>query len=152
MVNLKNKNYKEFWNDVHNTYKHNDPQAPEIDGVRSNDDISNLFSHKYKDIFNKKRNIEKCMKYTNLSEKKKVTLLLMFSRRDIRNCVKQLRETLGFDKIHSNHLKFNSELLHDFIAKLFSSFIIHNFLPSEMIKGIITPIVKNKLGNLYSSD
>ena len=76
----------------------------------------------------------------------------MFSKRDISNCIKLLKETLGFDHIHSNHLKLSSELLHDVIAKLFSSFIIHSFLPPEMIKGIITPIVKNKLGNLCSSD
>ena len=150
--NIKNKNYKEFWSDVQNTYKHNDPQVTEIDGICTSDDISNLFSNKYRSIFNRNSNQDHCMRQINISDKKKVMILLMFSKKDIKNCIKLLRDTLGFDKIHSRHLKFNSELLHDFLAKLFSSFIIHNYLPSEMIKGVITPVVKNKLGNLCSSD
>ena len=39
LSNLKNKNYKEFWCDVHKSNKHNDPQVSEIDGACSNSEI-----------------------------------------------------------------------------------------------------------------
>ena len=149
---LRNKNYKEFWTDVHNIKKHNDPQITDIDGKCTHKDIANMFSDKYQSIFNKKNKQEKIVNSVNMSEKKRVKILLTFSKNDVKKCIQSLRETIGFDKIHSKHLKFNSDSLQEFIAKLFSSFIIHNFLPSDMIKGIITPIVKNKLGNLCSSD
>ena len=64
---------------------------------------------------------------------------------------KLLKDTAGFDNIHSNHLKFNSEVLNDLLSKLFTSFIIHGFVPRVMIKGIITPVVKDKFGDLSDS-
>ena len=152
LSNLKNKNYKEFWSDVHSTTTHNDPHITDIDGLHNNDLIANMFSNKYRRIFNVSSDGNKFVKCTNISERKRVEILLRFSKEDIKICIKSLRETVGFDKIHSNHLKFHSELLHLFVAKLFTSFVVHNFLPSALIKGVITPIVKNKLGNLSSSD
>ena len=92
------------------------------------------------------------MRNINLSDKKKVEILLVFTENDIKECIGSLTETIGYDNVHSNHLKFKCQLLHKFLAKLFSSFILHNFLPLEMIRGVIAPIVKNGLGNLSSSD
>ena len=65
---LRNKNYKEFWSDVHSIKKHNDPQVIGIDGMYSNIDIANMFSSKYKRIFNKENNNENFKKHYNLKE------------------------------------------------------------------------------------
>ena len=71
---LKNKNYKEFWSDVHNIKKHNDPQITDIDGRCTHDDIANMFSTKYKSIFNKENNGENFVKNSNLFEKQRVKI------------------------------------------------------------------------------
>ena len=48
-------------------------------------------------------------------------------------------------------LRFDSVLLIDILALLFTSFVIHSFVPTDMVRGIITPIVKDKFGDLTSS-
>ena len=57
------------------------------------------------------------MKDCKLSEKRKTFILLTFTKKDIKHCISALRDTLGFDKIHTNHLKFDSELLHELLSK-----------------------------------
>ena len=48
-------------------------------------------------------------------------------------------------------MKFNSVILIDLLAQLFTSFVLHSFVPTEMERGIITPIIKDKFGDLSSS-
>ena len=48
-------------------------------------------------------------------------------------------------------MKFESTLLVDLLACLFTSFVVHSFVPAVMVRGIITPIVKDKFGDLSSS-
>ena len=43
-------------------------------------------------------------------------------------------------------------MLLEFITNIFSSFVLHSFIPLVMLKGVITPIVKDKFGNMTSSD
>ena len=52
---------------------------------------------------------------------------------------------------HSNHMKLASELLVDLFADIFTSFIIHCYVPTDILRGVITPLVKDKLGNLTTS-
>ena len=75
-------------------------------------------------------------------------IVITFSKADIKRAIKSLKDSIGFDKIHSNHLKFDSELLFEFLASLFTGFIIHSYIPTDVMKGIITPIIKDKFGDL----
>ena len=118
---------------MHNTNKYNDPQVDEIDGFSCSNDICSLFSDKYRKIFNKRCNNENSVRNPRLSDKKKIEILLMFTEDDIKNCITSLTETVGYDKIHSNNLKYNFPLLHKFLAKLFSSLVLHNFLRLDII-------------------
>lgn len=109
---LNDKNYKEFWSEVHKTNKHNLAYPTVIDGKCSNSDISCMFSEKYKGIFNKVyKNPVLCSNQVKLPDKKKVEILLKFSKDDVKRGIKLLKDGIGFDTIHSNHLKFASELL-----------------------------------------
>ena len=53
--------------------------------------------------------------------------------------------------IHSNHLKFCSNLYVDALTKLLSSFVIHGYIPGDMLQGTITPTVKDRFGSLGDS-
>ena len=87
-----------------------------------------------------------------LTDKKKVEILLRFTKDNISKAIMKLNDNVGFDKIHSNHLKIKSDILREFLSQLFTSFLMHNFLPLEMIYGVITLIIKNKFGNVSDSD
>ena len=108
------------------------------------------FQKNVEKIFNKDVSESHLMKI-NLSAKKKVELLMIFTVDDIKKNIKFMKDTVGYDKIHTKHFMFNSELLNELLSKLFTSFIIHNYVPLDMIRGVITPILKDKLGDCTSS-
>ena len=151
--NLYNKKFDAFWKEVHQSNNTNDIYPNKIDGVDDPDTICENFSVKYSKILNKNNNNmpEHFIKY-NLSDKDKQSIILRLSVKDIKRAVNCLNPGIGFDSIHSNHLKLQSELFYEIISMLFSSFIIHNYIPESMLRGIITPIIKDKFGNLEDSD
>ena len=151
LENFRLKNYKGFWRDVAEINKHNMSYPTEIDNKNTNVDICHLFSRNYESIFNKKKGLIDNVKL-NVTNKKKIDILLRFSIEDVKKSIRSLKVTLGFDKIHSNHLKFDSVILIDLLARLFTGFIVHSFVPVNMLRGIITPIVKDKFGDLSSSN
>ena len=57
--------------------------------------------------------------------------------------LKLLKPGLGCDNIHTNHLLCSPDSFLDLIAKLFSACIMHGYLPLDMIKGTINPLVKD---------
>ena len=54
--------------------------------------------------------------------------------------------------MHTNHLLFSPDSFLDLLSKLFSACIIHGYLPLDMLKGTINPLVKDAHGDLSSSD
>ena len=72
------------------------------------------------------------LKNIAVPEKKKVEFFMKFSKEDIKNSISRLNDTIGYDAVHSKHLKFESELLVELLSNLFTScyrlgFCIINF-------------------------
>ena len=135
LENFRLKNYKGFWRDVAETNKHNMSYPTEIDTKNTNVDICGLFSDNYGSIFRKNKRATRNVKL-NVTNKKKMDILLRFSLEDVKKSIRALRATLGFDNIHSNHLKFDSVILIDLLARLFTAFIVHSFVPTNMVRGL----------------
>ena len=53
--------------------------------------------------------------------------------------------------IHSNHLKFCSDRYIDILAKMLSSFLIHAYIPKDMMQGTIIPTLKDRFGSMSDS-
>ena len=150
--NFKDKDYNAFWKEVHKTGQHNTLYPLEIDEVKDDLGISNLFSDRFRSVLNKNSDKQSGKhKKLRLTEKQKLEVLIRFSKEDIRRAIKSLKDGIGFDQIHSNHLKFESEMLIELLSSLFTSFIVHSYIPIDMLRGIITPIIKDKLGDLSKS-
>ena len=75
-----------------------------------------------------------------------------FSKTDINEGIGKLKCSIGMDGIHSNNLKFCSDSFSELLTQLFTSFVVHHFVPGNLTKGLITPTVKDKFGDLTSSD
>ena len=148
--NFKIKAMKCFWGEVANANKHNLPAPENIDGKYKAIDVCALFSDKYRKIFNKDKKDSHLVK-VKLTEKKRIELIMLINFDDIKNNVKLMRDTVGYDNIHTKHFMFNSDMLNELIAKMYTSFIVHNYIPADMIRGVITPIIKDKLGDCTSS-
>ena len=153
LESLNDKKYSLFWKEVHRTNKHNRVYTQHIDGVQGDGQISEIFSNKFKRILNMNQNTGfKNVQKSKLTESQKMQILIRFSKEDVRRALSSVKDSIGFDKIHSNHLKFDSELLVELLATLFTGFIIHNYIPIDVLKGIITPILKDNFGDLSDSD
>ena len=149
--NLENKDHKHFWNEVYNVKKHNNVTAASIDGSRDPKIICNTFSEKFKGIFAmRNRNPVKRNKKTNKSESHNVNI--SFSKADIKEGIKELKCSIGMDGIHSNHLKYCDDLFSELISLLFSTFTKHEYAPQSLIRGMIIPTVKDKFGDVESSN
>ena len=148
-----NKKYKEFWNEVHKVKHNNDVLPSKIDDSTDYDDIANNFADKYKTILDKNGNgvSSAALLDFDLKETKMGTINL-FSLNDVKQSLKLLKPGLGCDSIHTNHLLCSPDLFLDLIAKLFSACVIHGYLPLDMIKGTINPLVKDAYGDLSNSD
>ena len=58
----------------------------------------------------------------------------------------------GYDSVSNEHFKCANEKLHVLMSLLYSSMLIHGFLPDAMIITIIAPIIKNKAGDLSDNN
>ena len=150
--NLISKDYRSFWGEVFKTNNHNIACPTAIDGKSNFNDICNTFSDKYKEIFNKKgETYPSSIHQLKWDDKEKLQFLIKFTKEDVKRAIKLLKDGISFDKIHSNHLKLESDLFIEFFAKLITSFVIHSFIPMDLLRGLITPLVKDKFGDLSLS-
>ena len=58
----------------------------------------------------------------------------------------------GLDNVSNEHFKYANEKLYVFMSLLYSSLLIHGFLPDSMMVTVIAPIIKNKAGNLSDNN
>jgi hypothetical protein len=118
---LNSKSTKEFWQCVRNCKGYaNGATLIKIDNEVDSHKIANIFSLKYKQIFDDKKcqineddeNYVKCD--TQVKE------LRYFNTQLIQDAIKTLKYTIGPDNIHSNHLCHGTQLLYSFLSKLYS--------------------------------
>lgn len=152
--NLNSNNSKEFWTETNKLKKSPNQQLNVIDEKEDSECIADLFSDKYKLIFDAQGGNKSDAKHVDINMNYSYSEIYkhLFSREDIHTAVKQLKPCIGFDKIHSNHLKFSSPLFEKLIANLFSSFLLHGFMSTDILRGTINPTVKDRFGNMQSSD
>lgn len=58
----------------------------------------------------------------------------------------------GNDGMQAEHLKYASKRLYFFICLLFNTIFVHSYLPVAMMKTVVVPVIKDKLGNATSKD
>ena len=66
---------------------------------------------------------------------------------DTRDAIKQLssNKAVGCDGLPAEAYKFAHPMLHEMLAALFNSCLLHQFLPNEMLVVHLVPLIKNKL-------
>ena len=149
-----NKNKNLFWKEISRIKSSKAGHVNKIDDCLNPREIVNIFNDKYKIVFDDPncKKIDAYYKEQIAIHKNSNGELDFFKKHDVKNIINSLKATIGWDNIHSNHLKFGGDTLHCFITKLFNSFLQHGFLPKQILKGEFRPIVKNKLGNKYCSN
>ena len=154
LKNLDGKKHREFWDEVYKINKNKNDQLYHIDKETDPESIANSFSGKYKEILASQGKHESNAQDFKIdpNELKKNIPHSLFSRADIHAAIKKLKPSIGFDGIHSNHLKKCTYLYEKCISDLFNCFILHSYVSLDILKGTINPTVKNQYEDLQSSD
>ena len=149
--NLHQKNYSGFWREVALIRNNVSKEVVSIDGRSDSNEICEIFSKKYQKIFSdNSNNIRNDNSAASLNKTR--SRCITFTVHDINDGISQLKDSVGMDGIHSNHLKFCPNSYRYLISELFSSFSRHNYIPKNVLNGTITPTVKDRFGDLLSSD
>ena len=144
---LNNKNYVQFWKEVKKRRGADRGTASVcIDGVKSPPKIAQKFADKFSAVSGQASSTVHNY-YLNVHPSNSIK----FTERDVKNAIAQLKTGIGFDGVHSNHLKFASEYAVSILTMFLNSCLFHNYFPSNLLEGVINPILKNKLGDKCAS-
>jgi hypothetical protein len=133
----------------------NDILMTKMDGVTDANGVLNIFNDKYKNIFNDHRCQDKPANYDENIKRIKTSVshsYFKITQTEVEKAIRSLKCCLGLDGLHSNHYKFGGKTLISFISDLFTSMLAHGFVPWEMLRGELRPIIKDNHGKLDCSN
>jgi len=135
------RNKTKFWKEVRKL--NIDSFSTHIDGISDKKDITEIFANKYRNILCNSAFVE----YDNLisaNDEGRGMSRIFFRKEIIDRGIDRLNNGWGNGNIHSNHLKFSGFSFRLVLSRLFSSMISHGYIPKDMLKGQIKPVIKNK--------
>ena len=146
---LKSKS-NEFWKEIKLINNAKTALPCSIDNASSPEEISKLWEDHFYKIFNCLDSIKFNGDYCLDTPYN----LVKVNNSDIYDAIKSLalNKSCGLDGIQAEHLKYSSNKLVPLLSMCFSSFFVHGFLPSTLMSTVLVPIIKNKSGNVNSSD
>ena len=123
-----------------------------IDGLTNENDIAEMFSKNYRLILDDSDS----QAYSNEGFSDNVPDTensRIYFQMNIDEAISKLNSVIGWDNIYSCHLKYAGDSFRSLLARLFASFLRHNYLPETMLNGQIKPFLKdNKISKALSSN
>ena len=125
----KSKDCKAFWKEVKKRRGNCDTLISEIDSQKSNVEIVNVFHKKFSSVTGVNSQTNATTKFCP-----NVNFRNRLSSRCVNNAIKALSPGVGYDALHSNHLKFSSPVM--ILTSLFTRFIFMHPRPPGRHIGI----------------
>ena len=78
----------------------------------------------------------------------------VFEACEVARAIKQLKsgKSVGLDGIHAEHMRHCDVRFNKHLNMLPPSMVRHSYLPNDLTRTIIVPVVKEKLGNVTVND
>ncbi|CAH2093831.1 unnamed protein product [Euphydryas editha] len=136
-------NFKGFWK--HTNRMNSVPSLPvSVSGVCETDKIANLF----RDHFVVKSPKGPSQSVLNVGASRE--LGIQFSYEEVSCAIKSMTrgKSPGHDGLSIEHLQYAGSHLVRLLAMMYNICMSHSFMPSEMLRTVVVPIVKNKTGDL----
>ena len=162
---LLNKRANDFWNEIKRIKGNTKQRSAMVDGVSSDNNISELFAGKYCRLFNSVSYTQHDMSdvFSNIKEayygddSKCSGSCLCRRLVNVKNILEALRKIKlgksdGETGLSTDYLKNGSHKLHVYISILFSVMLSHGYVPKAMRTSSIIPIPKNGRKSVNDSD
>ena len=149
---FKDNDVKDFWKEVRKR-KGNVNSVDVIDGIIDPGEVVNIFNLKFlsENIIGEDVD-ENCRQLIESNWNKLPHLNLCLSTQTLKTLIRGVNDGCGYDGIHSNLLKNASDNFLNNICHLLNLCFSHCSLPSDLLKGDVTPVIKDKKGNRFQSD
>ena len=146
---LANNDSASFWKHTKAKRNRSVPLASNVDGYVGNRDIANMWQQHYSALLNSVSNPAKRTEVNDLINSGQGLCALAISPAQVSDSMKALKlgKSCGSDGIAAEHFKFANKSICVYLSILFTSFLVHGYLPANFMKSALVPIVKNKSGN-----
>ena len=147
---LSNLKPNEFWKEIKSINNSKTALPCSIDNANNPKEITKLWEDHFHKIFNCLDKVTHNGTYSLNTSYNTVKV----NNSEIYEVIKNLdiNKSCGMDGIQAEHLKYSSSKLIPLLSMCFTSFFVHGFLPSSLMSVILVPIIKNKAGNVNSSE
>ena len=153
-ASLSKKDMISFWKSIKTMNHKNVPLAPSINGISGERDICDVWQNHYCDILNCVKSDNNNTVVKNCISSIKSADHHIISPCDIVNAIKDLKsgKSVGFDLLAAEHFMYADGIICIFLSLLYTSFLIHGHLPSNFMKTILVPLLKNKTGDICDTN
>jgi len=136
-----------FWRNLNSINSKIKSPASRVDGFTDSKDILNVFETEYISVLNNPTSQTIPPDFVHLFANKRraedVIFRLYFSESRLDTAVTNLKYGIGWDLVHSNHLRYSGEIFRRVLGNFFSSCLKHGYLPRPLLFGEIKPILKS---------
>ena len=147
-ANLSANNHRQFWNGIQSVTPKVNKLAQRVGNAVGEAAISEMWADHFDSILNCINDHSSQAEVTNMllnvdpfGEEDRITPM------DIRDAIKQLapNKARGCDGLPAEAYKFAHPVLHEMLAALYNSCLLHHFLPEAMLVVHLIPLIKSKL-------
>lgn len=144
---LLSKNSGDFWKEIKRVKKQKPISATTINGETDEQNITDIWRNHYSAIFSSVPSATNNLPYL---EDIKIEDYEPFAFNDVHNAIESLNTGKACDHmgISVEHIKNANDKVTMLITLCLNSMMIHGYLPSLFMQSVITPIVKNKNGDI----
>ena len=153
--NLSSHDFKNFWKGIKQANNARLPNPSNVGGACGAENVRNMWLQHYQSLLNSVPestvHIHKIDMYcSNIQLSDNMVVKVKELQKLI--IAMPVGKACGYDHISNEHFKHANEKLHILMSLLYSSLLIHGFLPDTMMTTIIAPIIKNKSGDLSDNN
>ena len=144
------KDDKAFWTSIKKLNSSNTVQATTIDNVTGAQPITDMWQAHYKNLLNSSKDASSKDAVLSALGQKDRYVFERFSVNNVMDAVRLLKlgKSCGKDSIYAEHVKFAHDKVSVILSMLFNAMFIHGFVPKVLMDTLISPIVKDKKGNI----
>ena len=139
-----------FWKEIKKLSPNNVPLPTSIEDATGKKEVIELWKTHFEQLLNciSGRDIKE------LSYECQFNSNMLISPGELEDGINNLAEgkSCGLDGIYAEHLKYCSTNYKILLARCFTSFLVHGFLPDSLMSVILVPIIKDKSGKINSKD
>ena len=157
-------NDRVLWDEVKKMTKTNSKLPNMMDDQSDQADITNIFSNKYKTLYNtvgyKAYEMERLSNVINSRIELECSGNLESQHHnhtikvnEVRNAIDALKQGKKEENgLYSNHFKHGTERLNIILALFFNCILVHGLAPDELLLGTMIPLIKDTRGKRQCSD